>query len=192
LRPSWSGCGTPEWAARLAVLAQDELAGGDGLLVAGEGLDAAALDRRLRDAVPEAEGVLRFLVSAERVGAEESHPAGRVELVHRGAHRAGQGAFVGRVDGERDVAAAIPEPFVPVLRGVLTDIPQDVGPRGHALLERHRKLARDSSGKPSAWSPAKLTATPVHDSRSSVNPAAEGMCGARRAIRSRPPAGSST
>ena len=40
--------------------------------------------------------------------------------------------------------------------------------------------------------PAGLIATPVQASRSSWNPSAEGMWGARRAIRSRPPSASST
>mgnify|MGYP001507267784 CR=1 FL=1 len=54
-----------ERLARLAVLAQDELARGDGRAVARQRVHAAARDVGLGDSITEAEGILGILVRAE-------------------------------------------------------------------------------------------------------------------------------
>ena len=63
-----------KWYAGLARVAQDELAGLDRLTLAGQGLDAAALDCGLTDRVPVTQGIQVAWLASEVMGPSTASP----------------------------------------------------------------------------------------------------------------------
>ena len=127
--------------AILVVIAEDELARcelapaacGVRQAVAGSRLGAAALQRRLGDAVFEAEMVsalgqgLRALLMDDRDGFVEARLQFGASPLQR--------LLVDAVERDEDVRLPRTEPRLPVLGRALADVAEQMGARGHALAE---------------------------------------------------------